>query len=568
MDFNQRTKRNILLLWIFTGLPLMYVLYFLFPSQPIDWEIFIYISVFAFITTAIPFQVGETTIVLYQWVTVAAFLLYGVGAEMIAVQFSILPIIYQMRNRPDAFYRILFISWMFMMTSFAAATGVHLLGFEVGNTNLMHLLIYGSLFGIIYVFVNTLILYSRDRLIGIDVKFFSEDAKWDFNSLVITLPFTISLVMMIKELDVVAVFLLGIPFFAITYVVKIYNISERVNNSLSKASKFGHELADRLSTQQIMDLFMDRVSQLFAHDEMYIVDHILGKYVILRARVDGKDVDVQAESEAIRRSFIHCCFQSEEKRIYGNAKDWAKEAPDFLPPNMNSVMIVPIHRNQRTEGMVILAARKKNTFEKYQMDIVHLLSTYFAVSLEKANYLSAAVEKSELCALTGLHNFRYLDKMLSVEQEHLEANPHLHFSLLMMDIDHFKRINDTYGHHAGNIVLKDFAKLLESLVPEDAILARYGGEEFVMLIPEISKGDATKLGEEIRQKVENTPFLIETDLAEVPRDEIIFLTVSIGVSHVPDDTDELNGLLRNADRALYIGAKQAGRNKVAEYVKL
>lgn len=568
MDFNQKTKRNILLLWIFTGLPLMYVLYFLFPSQPIDWTIFLYLSIFAIITTAIPFQVGNTTIVLSQWATLAAFLLYGVGAEMIAVQLSILPIIYQMRNRPDMFYRILFISWMFMYTSFVAAGAVHLLGFEVGNANLMYLLIYGSVFVIIHLFMNHLILYLRDRLVGIEEKFFSEDIKWDYSSIAITIPFAISLVIMIKELGVAAIFLLGIPFFAITYVVKIYNISERVNYSLSKASNFGHELADRLSAQQIIDLFMNRVSQLFAHDDMYIVDHILGKYVILRARVDGIDIDVQAESESIRKSFIHCCFQTEEKRIYGNAKEWIKEAPDFLSPDMNSVMIVPIHRNQRTEGMVILASRKKNAFEKYQMDIVHLLSTYFAVSLEKAKYLNAAVEKSESCALTGLYNYRYLDKMLAMEQERMEANPHLQYSLLMMDIDHFKRINDTFGHHAGNIVLKDFAKMLESLVPDGAILARYGGEEFVMLVPHLSKSDATELGERIRQKVENTPFLIETDLAEAPREEIIFLTVSIGVSHAPDDTEETKGLLRNADRALYIGAKQAGRNKVAQYVRI
>lgn len=155
--------------------------------------------------------------------------------------------------------------------------------------------------------------------------------------------------------------------------------------------------------------------------------------------------------------------------------------------------------------------------------------------------------------------------MLVVEQERIKANPHLQFSLLMMDIDYFKRINDTYGHHAGNIILQNFAKLLENFVPEEAVLARYGGEEFVILLPHMTKEEAVQLGEEIRQCVEVTPFLIESDLAEAGQKELVFITVSIGVSNVPDDTDETKGLLRNADRALYIGAKQAGRNKVAEY---
>ena len=567
MEFTYETKRNTLLLWVITGLPLMGTLYFFFPSQSIDLEIFVYLLIFAIITTAIPFQVGETTIVLSQWVTLTAFLLYGVGAEMIIVQLSLIPIIYQMRNRPDLITRILFISWMFVASSFIAAGVVHLLGFEVGNSDLRHLLIYGSIFALIHMFINHLILYLRDRLIGIKGKFFSEDSKWDYSSILITLPFSITLVIMINELGVPAIFLLGVPFFVITFVVKMYNISERVNYSLSKASEFGHELADRLSAQQIMDLFIHRVSQLFPHDAIYIVDNINGKYVILRARIDKQDKEIHADSDSIQNSFINECFQSEEKSVYGNTKEWMDQAPDFLTYDMNSVMIVPIHRNQRTEGVVILTARKKNAFEKYQMDIVHLLSTYFAVSLEKAKYISAAVERSETCALTGLYNYRYVDKILAMEQDRIVANLHLHFSLLMMDIDHFKRINDTYGHHAGNIVLKEFAKILESFVPEGAILARYGGEEFVLLIPHINKSEAAELGEQIRQKIEITPFLIESDLSETHQEEQINITVSIGVSNVPEDTDEMIGLLRNADRALYIGAKQAGRNKVAKYVK-
>lgn len=565
MEFNRRTKQNVLLLWLATGLPLMYGLYFLFPSQPIDWEIFVYLSIFALITTAIPFQIGNTTIILSQWVTLAAFLLYGVGAEMLIVQLSILPIIYQMRNHKDAFYRIIFTSWMFAYTSFFAAGIVHLAGFEVGNSNLTHLLLYGTVFVGLHLFINHTILYLRDRFTGENEKFFSEHILWDYGSATITIPFAVTLVILINSIGAPAIFLLGIPFFAITFIAKMYNISERVNHSLSKASEFGHELADRLSAHQIIELFMHRVGQLFAHDAMYLVDHIQGKYVILRARVDGKDIEIQADSDSIRDSFIHICFQTEDKKVFSSAKEWEKDAPDFIPFDMNSVMIVPIHRNQKTEGTLILTARKKNAFEKYQMDIVHLLSTYFAVSLEKAKYFSAAVEKSETCALTGLYNYHYLDKRLVMEQERIKANPHLQFSLLMMDIDYFKRINDTYGHHAGNLILQNFAKLLENFVPEEAVLARYGGEEFVMLLPHMTKEEAVQLGEEIRQCVEVTPFLIESDLAEEGQKELVFITVSIGVSNVPDDTDETKGLLRNADRALYIGAKQAGRNKVAEY---
>ena len=312
---------------------------------------------------------------------------------------------------------------------------------------------------------------------------------------------------------------------------------------------------------------MMRVSELFPLDAIYIVDNIKGKYVVLRAKIDGEEVLVASDSDSIAKSFIHSCFMNSSKRVFSKSAEWDKNAPDFITKDMNSLLIVPIHRNKKTEGMVILTARKKYAFERYQMDIVHLLSTYFAVSLEKAKYVNAAVEKSETCALTGLYNYRYLDKALEIEQERFVANSHLTLSLMMLDIDHFKKINDTYGHHAGNIVLKDFTSLVSEFVPEGATFARYGGEEFVILMPNISKSDAFSLGEKIRQKVETTPFLVDSDLTKSRQDVIIFITVSIGISNLPEDTDETITMLRNADRALYIGAKQAGRNKVAEYIK-
>lgn len=567
MDFNQKTKNIILILWICTALPMMPILYFVFPQQPIDWEIFIYLLALALVTTAIPFHIGNATIILSQWVSIAAFLLYGVGVEMIIVQACILPIAYHMRTYKDSFYRTLFVSWMFVWVSLISASLTHLLGFQLGNTSITHLSIFAFIFIITNLFINHLILFARDWLLGDKGKFWSADAIWDYSGALITLPFALSLVILIEQIHAVAFFLLGIPFIVVAVVMRMYNTAEKVNLSLSKASEIGHEMADRLSVNQIIDLFMMRVSELFPLDGIYIVDNIKGKYVVMRAKIDGEEVLIHSDSDSIKRSFIHTCFIKSSKRVYVKSADWSKDAPDFISKDMNSLLIVPIHRNKKTEGMVILTARKKYAFERYQMDIVHLLSTYFAVSLEKAKYVNAAVEKSETCALTGLYNYRYLDKALELEQERVVANPHLTLSMLMLDIDHFKKINDTYGHHAGNIVLKDFATLVSKFVPEEATFARYGGEEFVILMPNITKAEAYTIGEKIRQKVATTPFLVDSDLTSNREDAIIFITVSIGVSNLPEDTDEAITMLRNADRALYIGAKQAGRNKVAEYIK-
>lgn len=567
MEFSKRTKRTIVLLYIFTGLPLMAVLFFWFPSQPIDYGIVLLMLLLAIATTAIPFHIGNTTIFLSQWVTVAAFLEYGAGIEMLLVQISILPMVFRVRFLSDLNYRILYSSWMFVLVSLLSAAAAHAVGYTLGSEDITMIILGASVFLVVSLVSNHIILYARDAILGTKERFFSRDAAWDYTGGLITLPFAISLYILQNEIGWIAFCLLGIPFLLITYVMRMYNTAERANIALAKASAFGHEMADRLSSNQIINMFMRRVSELFPLDAIYIIDNIKGKYVVLRAIEDKEEVTIKVDSDSILESFIHSYFVRSEKQCFGKASEWMNEAPDFIGKDMNSLLIVPISRNKKTEGMVVLSARKKYAFEKYQMDIVHLLSTYFAVSLEKARYVHAAVEKSETCALTGLYNYRYLDKKLEMEQQRLDSNPHLMLSLLMLDIDHFKKINDLYGHHAGNLVLRDFAQLVKKHVPEDGTLARYGGEEFVMLLPQFTKQEAAALGETIRKEVQITPFLIDSDLTKNRQEEIIYITVSIGVSTAPEDTDETITMLRNADRALYIGAKQAGRNKVAEYMK-
>jgi len=219
------------------------------------------------------------------------------------------------------------------------------------------------------------------------------------------------------------------------------------------------------------------------------------------------------------------------------------------------------------EGILVLASRKKYAFETYQLQIISLLCSYFAVSLEKARFVQETVSQSERCGLTELYNYRYLEKQLEINMNDLLNGKLRQLSLLMMDIDHFKAINDTYGHQSGNDILFGLARLLERELEDCGILARYGGEEFVVILPNYSKENSLKLAEELREKIESTPFEIRTDLEDKPKLITVNITTSIGVSTAPEDCDEAMALIRNADRALYIGAKREGRNRVAEYVK-
>ncbi len=127
------------------------------------------------------------------------------------------------------------------------------------------------------------------------------------------------------------------------------------------------------------------------------------------------------------------------------------------------------------------------------------------------------------------------------------------FSLIMLDIDFFKKINDTYGHIAGDFVLKRLAKVIKDIVADQGLCCRWGGEEFLIFIPYQSQDSVKNLSEELRQKIEVMNFIYEN--------KIIKLTISCGISFFPEEAKDITNLIEIADKKLY-QAKQSGRNKV------
>ena len=155
--------------------------------------------------------------------------------------------------------------------------------------------------------------------------------------------------------------------------------------------------------------------------------------------------------------------------------------------------------------------------------------------------------------LTGLHNRQYFDKISRTEFiEAKEKDSKL--SILFIDIDHFKSVNDTYGHKKGDDALKIIAQLICASCRKSDFVARYGGEEIVVILPNTTSRDAVSVAQEINNIVakQTKKFLG------------IRITVSIGVATYPDDGTTLKGLLERADKALY-QAKKSGRNRVCKF---
>lgn len=166
--------------------------------------------------------------------------------------------------------------------------------------------------------------------------------------------------------------------------------------------------------------------------------------------------------------------------------------------------------------------------------------------------------------LTGIYNRRFLLNYFQykVPWEALEAHP---LSLIMMDVDHFKQINDTYGHHVGDQTLIGVAVLLKEMAGEESLAIRYAGDEFMILMPQGEKKAALQLGESLLQKVREHPM----GIGEISQQKngSVRISFSIGVASAPEDAQTSKGLIEKADTALYY-AKKTGRDRLANAAEI
>jgi two-component system cell cycle response regulator len=205
-----------------------------------------------------------------------------------------------------------------------------------------------------------------------------------------------------------------------------------------------------------------------------------------------------------------------------------------LDLGVNDYIVRPVDRNE-------LIARVRSQLRRKR----------YADSLRSD--LQAAIELAAVDPLTGLNNRRYLETHLSALLDQA-AHKGRSLALMILDIDHFKAVNDTYGHDAGDEVLKHFAQRMRRVVRSADLICRLGGEEFVIVMPDTTLAIAAKVGERVRAAIQSEPFKIDGAGRTIP------VTTSVGIAERGSDANP-EGLLRRADKALY-ESKSAGRNRV------
>jgi len=235
----------------------------------------------------------------------------------------------------------------------------------------------------------------------------------------------------------------------------------------------------------------------------------------------------------------------------------------LLPPGRRngSLALIPLHRNQQLEGVLVFSSADRFRFTReLASDFLAHLGVVAAICLENAVNRARLVRSGLTDFLTGFHNRRYLQARLCEELARAQRDRQP-VACLMIDVDHFKRINDSYGHLAGDAVLREVARRIDDQMRLSDTGARFGGDEFAIVLPRGALGDGERVAMRVLEAVRSQPIAVGGDRSET-------ITLSIGVAAAcpaaqgaHDFKVLADALIAEADRALYC-AKSAGRNRV------
>ncbi len=245
-----------------------------------------------------------------------------------------------------------------------------------------------------------------------------------------------------------------------------------------------------------------------------------------------------------------------DRKIYDSLK-LIDEKSDFYLTDDSKTGVFPLINENSILGC-IAAKSMGNALTNSDISYLEQLAKQSSTTINRANVYAEILKHATLDALTGFYNRRQLDERIKQETASAKRQK-VPLCAIMTDIDFFKKVNDLYGHAAGDLVLKTVAKIMRSQLREYDIAGRYGGEEFGILLPFTKIDEAAMDAERLRTAVENK----KIDLSKVNKDcetKIINVTISLGVYEFKS-YDLAKDLLKKADKALYI-AKESGRNRV------
>ncbi len=328
-------------------------------------------------------------------------------------------------------------------------------------------------------------------------------------------------------------------------------ISVALNRELS-----GLKILERESSSLVTSLKIDEISEKLCK----VAEKISGGQSFFFI-IEGRNFELKYHTGTVREdaavynlsgTIVNFAVENRHRHYVPDLGEYASvKVMPFETEGVLSAMAIPLMYENTLLGLLVMLSRETDFLDASRINLLDIFCNQASTSIANA-LLHARIEKMATTdGLTGLFNHRLFQEKLSGEFKRFKrfSKP---ISLVLADIDHFKKVNDTYGHPVGDLVLKRVAQVIKETVRDIDIPARYGGEEFAVILPGTPGEGAMNIAERLRQKVKGSPLFSDGRQINV--------SMSIGIATSPSDAKSKEELIEKADKALY-HAKHSGRDR-------
>lgn len=327
---------------------------------------------------------------------------------------------------------------------------------------------------------------------------------------------------------------------------------------ISILNEITHKLSKTLDFEEVIKIITDSLKMIINFSNYFLVSFEKSTLKVLMT-----DSNIKKFPETIsENSFLYLSFKQDN--VFYKTDLLNRDIPINLFNKGDNIGLfetaisIPIFIDDGKRIFLILISDGNISVDSGKKFLLNFISDIAITASEKSFLYQKTKDLAIKDGLTGIYNHRFFQDELTMILLNSQRTDKK-VSLGLLDIDYFKKFNDTYGHQIGDLVLKHIANILQGSLRKTDLVARYGGEEFVIVLTNIKDGSFENVFENIRRKIEDTKI-------KTPSNQELSVTVSIGFSLFPDDTKDKNILINFADSALY-KAKELGRNRVVRYQK-
>jgi two-component system cell cycle response regulator len=490
-------------------------------------------------------------------VVLPTFILYGAGAAAaVEVVGYLLGTFFERRG-----WRVkLFNCGQYALTVFVASAAYSLMGGTPGTRfDLVGFLGVG-VFTLVYFIVNHALVgffFTLDHPEESARVIWGEPAKWESLTYLITAPLGVAVIILHSVGGLLAAIALFVVSFVAALIFRLAFRLDNLNQELRTLYESAQSLGQGLDLESVKTKVFDALGRLAPWDlaVLFLWDD-LGQ--VLQA-VDGLPAGNSLEGRSFRlgEGIVGGVAERRVVEVVSDSRTDPRLGEDAAWQPPGSLVVAPMATEEGLAGVLVLGAAGEARYTDEHVRLLTIFAAQAGAALSRAMRYQETRQMAITDSKTGVYNYRFFYERLTDEIRRHEAKE-TPFSLIFVDVDYLKGINDRYGHQVGDEVLVRVAELIKDGVRTTDEVARYGGEEFVVLLPGAAGDEALVVAERIRRAVEAHLFECQHCVAPVR------VTVTAGVATYPEHATQPDELIFRADEAMYYG-KHRGRNRVSLY---